>query len=104
MKLTIKYFDNGYNQKIIDSKDWIKEAPNGILKIFFEIVSGTTHEITGYGAYFCIDDYIGGFNTIKGVGPKGVKYFPCDDFVVDSRIKMGHELTDEEWSKFEKVG
>ena len=101
MIINIIYYDEEVKQTSLDTDEWNK-TPENILAITYKLDNGAKYEIHGYGAYFCIDGYIGGFNTILGVSDEGKKYFPCDTFIVDDRVRMGYELPNDEWKEVEK--
>ena len=103
MIIDIFYYNDNVEIMTIDSDDWIVKAPNTILRIEY-MKQGVKHQIQGWGAYFIIDGYVGGFNTITGISliDNTTKYIAPDDIISDERVKLGKEISNEEWRKFKK--
>lgn len=101
MIINVIYYDNGIKQKNVDSSDWLK-APNDILALTYE-ANGIKQECYSWGAYFVIDDFVGGFNSITGFNGNKKKYFPIETFLVDPRVKMGKELSNAQWDEVRKI-
>ena len=102
MKLKIYYYEEDVMVKEIDHTKWNRQAPNSILRIEYTNHNGATTELHGYGAYYVIDDHIGGFSPINAVSLADgqSRPTPVDEFVTDKRVKLGIEIPDREWKKF----
>ncbi len=107
--LIVYYFMEQILSIEIDHENWVKDAPDTILKVFMQKPDDTWISIEGWNAYVVIEDdgipYIGGVhNTVIFNNEGNSRDAPIEELIEKNReVKFGIAVSDEVWEQVKQM-